>query len=144
MFFPEQLYQLSARDLQVSWLDPSYQRATNAAGGASMSLVWGNIPAGQIFLMQSLVLRLNHVPPITLLDGWIGVRDLGPLVTILSGLEAPGGATKAQNYVTWSGSLVVPPGWRFEAAATFSGAIGNIIEGFAAGILIPVANVQRV
>ena len=149
--FPEQLYRLSARDQQVTWLDPFYQRATQAAAALNLSLVWGPVPEGRVLFLQSLLVRCIPGAGARLTGGWVGVQVPGASVVayLLAGLTpeiadpVPPG-TGPVRFIAWSGSILVPPRWQFEASVDFGAVAASVIEGTAVGVLVPIGNVQRV
>jgi hypothetical protein len=142
--FPEQLYELSARDRQVTWLDPFYQRATQAAAAVNLSLVWGQVPEGRVLFLQSLAVRVIPAAPLIANSGWAGVQVPGASVVahILTGM--PFTTPPTPSVFMWQGSILVPPRWQFEASVDFSGVGAHVIEGFAIGVLVPIGNIQRV
>lgn len=148
MRFPEFLYQLSARDQQVTWLDPFFSNAESTGAAAALS---ANITPDRqrTFILSSLsanafvtgaatvaALLLLAVPP-----------QGNPQFAIAqtSSAYTGGGAAGTQLQLNWSGELIIPPGWILRATALYSAAVaGNEVEMTAGGILIPAGNIQRV
>lgn len=147
MFFPELLYQLSARDQQVSWLDPSVSRITAGAAAPTVTANLLTVPAGLALILQALSVGLDPGAAQSILN--VAFRILPP---------APAAApevlisnewfvlTANQNRAhNWQGSVLVPPGWRLACVGTFdAGAANNVVDASHMGILIPIGNVQRI
>lgn len=153
MLFPEALYELSARDRQVTWLDPGmfgFPQLRSTAVGVNGS-VSQQVPDGRVLLLfhacaffdpaaagTSTLRRLLIRPPVALTQE-IWLRESRDI-------QWPASSNPAnQNYeLTFSGSLAVPPLWFVQAYGEFSAAAGNEIALNIAGMLIPAGNIQRV
>jgi len=144
MFFPESLFLLSARDQQVTWLDPFFERSSLSTPAASLSLVFGQVPRDRALVLTNLVARCIPGAASNFLDGFIGILDPSINLRILKGSDPTPPAATRQGYISWSGQVLVPPLWQFQMDVNFSAVAPNGIEGFAIGMLVPVGNVQRV
>lgn len=145
MFFPEFLYQLSKRDQQVTWLDPRFaqESASAAALGATVEVL--QVPDGQCFILQTFFaeaipglaqgvtrILLELIPP------------TGGLTQRIAGAHWTPAVANQTRETQFSGSLLIPPGWRLQARGGYdAGAAANTITGDVNGIFIPVGNVQR-
>lgn len=150
MFFPEALYTLSARDQQVTWLDPVFTGAlelTAAVADLQQNYV---VPNGRVLLLQSVhVLGQGGAGQnCTYIEIALDLPGSPATYTYLSShyLGAPGAAAVGPNRTQqWSGSLVVPERWRVAGAAGFSAAVNpNSVFLSVAGLLLPIGNIQRV
>lgn len=142
MIFPEYLYQLSKRDLQVTWLDPALRSVVTSVAAANVT--------SDFTIDNGRILVLTHVHGFVIPGG-------GQNVTLLSLLIVdPGGtlirlvtddtnqAADFRAESTWQGELIIPPGWTIRATADFNAALAaNRVDLSLGGILIPVGNVQR-
>jgi len=144
VLFPEFLYQLSARDQQVTWLDPVIARP-ETIDAAAFNVARFAVPDGRMLVVANVCLhsftagvttislmRLTLFPP-----AGAGVMDLA-IRTPVAGLTA--------DVLNLNGlEVLVPAQWIVEARTTFSaGAAGNTTRLNLAGILLPIANVQRI
>jgi hypothetical protein len=145
VFFPEFLYQLSARDQQVTWLDPLIQDQATTALLADIS-VDITVPDARILVLKNLTSQalpgaaqnvstfhlLSLVPPTP------GTNSIE--LTLIRNALAVG----VNSILTWTGDVLVPPGWRVRARAVFNAAAAaNTVGLDVVGILIPVGNIQR-
>lgn len=144
MFFPEQLYLLSARDLQVSWLDPLLRRVTDSQNAVQVA---ANFTTGidRILILQSVHGAYSPGAGQNIVDADLSIKNpqgnFGVRLRTL--LNALGAGVTAE--LTWQGSLLVPPGWFLSAFADFNAGVApNNVELSVAGIIIPRANVQGV
>lgn len=152
MFFPESLYQLSARDLQVSWLDPVFFREESSVAAVSHEITY-TVPQGRALLLQNLVadaaagaaqtcsdMQTMARPPTTNQQFYIAVNWYNG-----GGGFPVSAAAPQQRAVNWAGQLLVPELWRVSIQANFSAAANpNFCHLSVIGLLIPIANVQRV
>lgn len=147
MFVPEFLYQLSARDQQVTWLDP-IARVFVASVAAATVIPSFTVPTDRVFILTNSHISgvgggAQTVARIALaLTPPGGLVAAGPNVDV-EGLEVPGAPNIAR--LSWTGELMVPPAWMVSAIVLFSaGAVANTVNLNLNGCLIPVANIQRV
>lgn len=145
MFFPELLYQLSARDQQVTWLDPQLSRVQASNAATSVGINWLEVPVGRALVLTNLQLRGSPglAQACTRLIAEMTPRGGGTTVNIAND-DFAAVANLAQN-VNWSGEIIIPADWIISVAASFdAGAAANSIDISGAGILIPLGNVQRI
>lgn len=143
MFFPESLYTLSQRDLQVTWLEPFWRAATQFLAQGTIFSQFA-VPIDRVLLLQHAY--LTAVP-----TGGQNISELELNVFITPGgtefqLDKLGvQAANARAKLNWQGSIVVPSAYILEAKAVFNaGALGNELECSFIGMLIPNANLARV
>lgn len=146
MFFPEFLFQLSARDQQVTWVDPLYaQRAPAAALAAAWSELITTVPEGRALVLTNAVAAGN--PGGAQACTFLGIQTRPPTLTPAFSLQAeefPVTASLTQT-INWQGEVIVPPTWQVVLIATFdAAAIANAVSADLIGILIPVGNIARV
>jgi hypothetical protein len=55
VFFPEFLYQLSGRDQQVTWLDPSFSAVGDSALNVFVTVDALTVPSDRVLVLQSVV-----------------------------------------------------------------------------------------
>lgn len=145
-FFPESLFVLSERDHQVTWLDPLFAQI-NPAGAAvtSFSEVIYTVPNDRSLLLQGAFIGSNPGA------GQIGTSCILMVRTPNASLDY----RLAANYtrqgadvnmaLNWSGSLLIPSGWRIAAVAEFDAGVAvNAISADVLGLLLPNGNIQRV
>lgn len=142
MFFPEFLYQLSARDQQITWLDPVIRNLD-----VSVAAVVVNADA---FLANDRALILTNAV-VNAFAGAAQTSDntslflIPPGSSISIGLRGERPAAAANVILNWVGQVLVPPGWTLRGAAAFNaGVAANRVVFDFAGMLIPVGNIQRV
>lgn len=145
MFVPEFLYRLSQRDEQVTWLDPRLFDEVAAVAAASVT-VQDVVPEGRVLLLQSACATQTpgagqNITRLTLQV----VGQVANAPAVLLATDSTIGAANDQSDINWSGSIIVPPGWTVRGSGAFSAgvAVNNVRLSYA-GVLIPVANVQRV
>lgn len=152
-FWPEGLYQLSARDRQVTWLDPLLDGPTGATlVGPLRSVTIGTdgsvsrqVPDGRVLVLQSVV---GYFAPGTAANANTLARLLirpptaGTLEVWLRE-QRQAAAAGFSTELAWQGSVIVPPQWFVQAYGEFDAGADNEIALNIAGILIPVGNVQR-
>lgn len=143
--FPEQLYQLSQRDLQVTWLDPAIFQNIDILAAVSVNTTLFTVPEGRVLLLQSVSAIAD--PGAAQSCRSVSISLLQPVSATLFPLarETFAVAADQDRVANWSGSIMVPPGYGINALATFDAAVAaNSIRGDMVGLLIPLANVQRV
>lgn len=146
--FPELLYQLSERDLRLTWLDPTFARfdetsTTNPIVGTAIE-----VPDDRALILTAAVMSASPGAgqSVTNLDLLI-VRPTPDAVTIdLADLDISAAPVADRpRKVNFSGAVLVPPGWRVRGQASFSAAaVANTVILTAMGVLIPPGNIQRV
>lgn len=145
MFFPEFLYQLTARDQQVTWLDPTLRADSTSAAAASVSSTIFTIPQGQVLILLNAMCR--GTPGGAQFVARTRIDVLPPAASnnfFLASDDTIGGAGLSLS-VTWTGEVLIPATWQLRGVADFNaGAVANTIEFHFMGILIPAANIQRV
>jgi hypothetical protein len=143
MFFPESLYLLSARDQQVSWLEPVFFREEVLDTQVGLEIQY-QVPQGRCLLLQTAVgdgaagaaqtcdnLQVLARPPTANVQTYLAVSWYG-------------GALQGRM-VNFSGSVIVPELWIVMAQANFSAAANaNFVHLSISGLLIPIGNVVRV
>lgn len=145
MLFPEFLYQLNARDQQVTWLEPLFTQINPAA---ALQAAWSELVYQ---VPNDRVLVLTHVFASANPGGAQGVTDLAifarvplssPAYRLLFFSETiVAGLTRATR---WQGELLLPPGWQIAISATFdAAAVANAVSADVAGVLIPTGTIQR-
>lgn len=144
-FWPEALYELSARDRQVTWLEPVIFRG-NETGDNFGSVIY-TVPDGRLLLLQNAYLQVWPDVGNQVTDWKILIGAPGPSFQETY-LRASQGVTFAINLVLneyWSGSVVVPEKWSVRGIGVFSGAaVGDYVDFSMHGLLVPIGNVQRV
>lgn len=143
MFFPEFLYKLSARDEQVTWLDPVTRRLsiTNAAIFCGVDLL---LPEGRALVLTQAICQTdpgagqNVVSMRIYLQGPDQItHDLVKSNTAL--------AANLNGNLDWQGEVIVLPGWRLGLEGEFNAAVAaNVTSGSFMGLSIPIGNIQRV
>ena len=143
-FFPELLYQLSARDQQVSWLDPIVRTVSSSALSVTINARL-QVPIGQVLLLQSAVSQLTPGAAQSILNNAITIIDPTISIAIALAVDLVAGPANVAKGLNWSGSIIVPPQWFIASTGSFSAAaVANVGQIDAVGLLIPVGNVQRV
>lgn len=152
MFFPEGLYTLSARDQQVTWLDPLFFRDESSIAAVSHEITY-NVPQGRALLLQTLVADAAAGAAQTVSDAQAMAR---PPTTnqqyyiAVNWYNGGGGfpvsaAAPQQRAINWRGSILIPELWRVSIQANFSaGAAANFCHLSLIGLLLPIGNIQRV
>lgn len=143
MFFPESLYQLTQRDLQVSWLSPVHVFESVSLPAAGVSVLPVNpVPLGQLLIVTNLVNTANRGGAATISEQRILLTRPGFAGPLITAARPP---APTRNFLAWTGQLLVPAGWSVQFDADFSvAAAGNEVQGSVSGMLIPIGNVQRI
>jgi hypothetical protein len=144
VFFPEFLYQLNARDQQITWLDPLALQIATSVGGAT---VVGNIVPSldRVMILQAMCGDSNPGAAQTLDTTFLQLIPPGgtPAFSI-AGFDFSTLPSGNDQFVNWVGSMMVPPGWTLRMTSIFNAAVAaNVISFNVFGILIPVGNIQR-
>lgn len=145
--FPEQLYQLSVRDLQGTWLDPLIQLTSESAGTTNVVANF-TIPEGRALLLNFAGVEgrpgtgQNIVNSTLLLTSEIA----GASTFIFLAVDNIAKAANVNAMLSWTGAtLLVPPTWLLQANVNYNAAVtNNVTRLHLHGLLIPVANIQRV
>lgn len=143
-FFPELLYQLSARDQQVTWLDPLIQIASASAAQLSVDSVI-DVPEGQVLLLKSVSSGATPgaAQNVDTQEILVNARGATIATRLVGRRHNPGSAIS--DFINWTGTILVPAGWQIRGRGTFSaGAAANATSLHVVGTLIPLGNVQRV
>lgn len=155
MFFPEGLYTLSARDQQVTWLDPGmYGEASGIPGPLYSNTIAGDgsvsqqVPEGRALILQHVLANFQPGPiaaPVqvsTLRRILVRPPNAGTTEVWLKE-ERNALAAGVALSLDWQGSLLVPPRWFVQAYAEYNGGVANELTLNIGGMLIPIGNVQR-
>jgi hypothetical protein len=142
VFFPEFLLKLSARDEQITWLDPLSDNVSALTATASLTVTF-TLPDTRALILQAANVR-----------GIAGVgQTCDRLQIVLSPRATAAGnallleyvAAALENSRSWSGSLLVPPQWVIQGNVRFNaGVAANDVRLSLFGMFIPVANIQRI
>jgi hypothetical protein len=147
MFFPEFLFQLSARDQQVTWLDPFAGDIVDTAAAVSVTSTGFTVPNARAFLLQSASAVANPGAAQAVTSIVVSVIRPDPDTTgaRLSERDSAAAAANTSKTANWAGSILVPPGWRVIATANFDAgvAVNNLRLGIV-GLFIPIGNIQRI
>lgn len=143
MFFPEALFLLSARDQQVTWIDPVITRIDLTLAALSVNVVF-TVPLGRVLILQhcesnadpgaaqNVVLQQIHVQ-----------HPSGAPQARLKRNDVPG-AADATMHLDWQGSILVPERWEVRSVADFNALVAaNSTQLTVIGALIPIGNIQR-
>lgn len=144
MFFPEFLYQLSGRDQQVTWLDPSLQSSSDAAAALTVAEII-QVPTGKVLLLQHVMNESSPGAGQNITNMLIDL--LPPAGTFTVRLKSDDTDRAANTFFSldWQGSIIVPPEWFIRAQSNFNAAVAvNTVALQVAGAIIPVGNIQRV
>lgn len=146
MLFPEFLFQLSARDQQVTWLDPLLTLVSFSALTVTVAASFV-VPDGKALILTSAC--GEALPDVTQLVTRIGLTTLPPTAPAGSGRLFAGANFSAgagiQGTVNFSGAMIIPPQWTIRATGIFnSGVAANTTLLHLHGVLIPIGNIQRV
>lgn len=144
MFFPEFLYQLSARDQQVTWLDPQLGTVVTSTAATSVSSSL-TVPDARLLVVTALNLEAAPGLAQNITQMFLGFFNVATnvLASLTEDLVAKG--ANAASSIDWQGEIVLPPGWGIRATGSFNAAAAaNQVILTVAGILIPIGNVQRV
>jgi hypothetical protein len=145
VFFPEFLYQLSGRDQQVTWLDPSFSAVGNSALNVFVTVDALTVPSDRVLVLQSVVGMAEPGAGQNVTDIRLQLFAPGAQFAAVISRDPVDKAANIPAILNWSGSLIVPPLWRVLLAGSFNaGAVANAVTIWTAGILIPPANIQRV
>lgn len=141
--WPELLYVLSQRDLQITWLDPIIRTELGSAAAVNVETGTFFVPLDRAMLLLHCALRINPGAGLNVVSAFLNVHaPFGPGVPLLHIGRL---AADVSEGVHASPQVVLPPNWEIEGKATFSGTLNaNVVEISIAGILIPPGNIQRV
>jgi len=145
MFFPESLFQLSQRDLQVTWLDPLITRNLLAIANAVVSADL-TVPTGRVLLLTHI--HAETVPDAAQNATGLFVGALPPpagtgTFVLLAANRTAGGAG-VRTMVDFDGQVLIPSGWIVRAQGTFNAGVNvNQAEAHIWGMLFPIGNIQR-
>lgn len=145
MFIPESLYLLSARDQQVTWLEPFASDFSSSLAATEVIVSSSMVPDGRCLILQSCVLAGD--PGAAQAARQLQLRLVAPGggVVFLAGKENTPDVADLNRWLNWSGSILVPQDWSIAGDVTFSaGAAANLAELSVVGVLIPIGNIQRI
>jgi len=144
MFFPEFLYRLSARDEKVTWLDPRNERIVvilaNAQVNADVS-----VPDSQVLILMAA--QVTGLPGLAqnVASNLLQIIPPGQANSMELKRQSAALAANVISDLDWQGEIIVPPDWTVRAAVAYNaGAVNNETRLSLFGILIPVANIQRI
>jgi hypothetical protein len=145
VLFPESLFKLSARDQQVTWLDPVILLFTTTLAAVTVNSTF-DVPDG-----RCLILFSGHCLAIpgaaqSVTRTRIVIRNPSQnYIDLDSANINPPLAANAWGNAKFHGQLMMPDGWQLRAEAEFSaGAAANRVDLSVVGLLIPIGNIQRV
>lgn len=142
--FPEQLFVLSQRDQQVTWLDP-YLRNTQSTVAAVSVNSGLQVPVDRALLFYAAYAEFIPGAAQNVANNSISLFPASGSFEVKVKRNLIAGAANVPLILDWSGFILLPPTWIIRATAAFNaGAAGNTVELSVAGILIPPANIQRV
>jgi len=144
VFFPELLYQLPPRDLQLTWLEPLWrtEQLNLASTLISVEVV---IPNDRALLLQHAYGFATPGAAQNVVELFVQVRSPSPDASLVT-LESRGNpiAANLDQEIGWQGSVLVPQGWRVRAFASFNAAgAANFVALGVGGMLIPSGNFAR-
>lgn len=141
------LYELSARDQQLSWLDPLITRVTLSSNTVTVEPQY-EVPSGKALLLRSVSIWGDAGTTQTVTSLFIELAHTTAgfetyLATIFS--EQLTTATKNDIALNWSGLIVLPQNWIIRGTSNFdNGVNANTSSISLVGMLIPIGNIQRV
>jgi len=144
VFFPEFLYQLSARDQRVTWLDPLITDLTTLASSLQID-VPVIVPEGRCLVLKNAVTEAD--PGAAQIVNVIALGLVTPSLSNFIELQINRTPFAADTTAipSWQGEVVVPPLWQITARGVFNAVVAaNRVRLDIVGILIPVGNIQRV
>lgn len=145
MFFPEFLYQLSARDQQVTWLDPRIARGDTLLAAAAVTAVAITVPTGLVLVLQNASLEADPGAAQNVTESFFELLTPDAATGVRITQDRTALAANVIGHLNWSGSILVPPNWQVRGAANFNAAAAaNRVIADCIGILLPVGNIQRV
>lgn len=142
MLFPELLYVLSPRDENVTWLDPIIFRLSALQAIQQLDAVGDVVPEGKALLLHNASVQGVAAGGQTVV--WMDLNIERPPATILYPLANKISTVQFDGLNLGTG-LLIPPGWRIRGRINFnSGLAANQVILTYFGVLIPIANIQRV
>jgi hypothetical protein len=145
VLFPEQLYQLTKRDQQVTWIDPLIQRVVVSLANAVVSTDF-QVPTDRALLVQGLFCETIPGAAQNATGIFLGALSppAGTGIFVLLNANRTAGAVGARTFTEWRGELVIPANWIVRAQGNFNaGVAANQVDLHMYGLLIPAANVSR-
>lgn len=145
--FPEQLYQLTQRDHQVTWLEPFFASISNAAIATSVDSGFVTVPNDRVLLLLNVAARVEPGAGQTSSSLNVRFRTQAGAASFQPILRQENYAATGVTFnLHWVGQILVPSAWEIFATGGFSAAPANPNSTFlnVIGMLIPNANIQRV
>lgn len=148
--FPEFLFQLSARDQQVSWLDPVANVISVSQTAVELTATY-TVPNDRVLLLEYVTAFLRPfstqniaidtgifvAPPLAAVSGTIVLRWLTQRTVALG--------AGVRDFQFADPHIIVPASWRVMCKASFNaGASLNDLVFSVFGTLIPLGNIQRI
>jgi hypothetical protein len=144
VFFPESLVRLSARDDQVTWLDPLFTNVQISVANALAEPIF-IVPDPRALILTHMEAEFDPGAGQNIVTARVWVAPptaSAPFANLRHSLNAL--AADVNLELTWDGQILIPPLWRVIATGIFNaGVAANLSRVTLAGMLIPVANVQR-
>lgn len=143
-FYPELLYQLSARDQQVTWLDPILDAASTAAAAVNPTASF-LVPEGRCLVLQAAVVKGSPGAGQNITRMFLSIQTLVGTASRDLKFDDTDRAADFRVALDWQGSILIPPGWRLHGSVQFNAGVQvNTTELNTYGLLIPIGNIQRV
>lgn len=140
------LYEISQRDMQLSWLDPLFHRERITTATASISVEY-TVPLGRVLLLSSAVASAvaGSLLTTTLVSiGFVKTSASSEFDLMVLPSDQLTTAAKNRYSANWSGRVTVPQDWIIKSSAAFSGTTDvNSLTLSLIGMLIPIGNIQR-
>ena len=147
MFFPEQLYLLSQKDQQVSWLEPLVLRDSFTDVGDPITRLLYRVPQGRVLLLQNLAARADAGAAQNILNltfDAVPLWSANPII-IKSGDARQSALGTPNAAIDWSGSILIPAQYTLRLTADWSAAaVANSLDIGVMGLLIPQGNLQTI
>jgi len=145
VFFPEFLYQLSAKDQQVTWLDPVTDIISATINQTTIDLIF-TVPDGRALILKALQIfaipGAGQTTSVRQLHVNRRAPDTSEIRLVRSDVVLGAGVAGNED---WQGEILLMPGWRLFGRAVFNALVNaNTVNLSLAGILIPIANIQRI
>jgi len=145
VLFPEALFLLSARDQQVTWLDPVLLDVEQTGLlVASVDQLLLTVPPDRALLLYNIALRSAPGAAQFVTDSLITVSPSTTGVAVRVVGDTTDYAANVVSFLNWQGTMLIPPTWRIFANMRWNaGAAANSWRVGLHGLLIPAGNIQR-